>query len=206
MATLRIVLCSDTWLPQVNGVSRTLDRLARHLLDRGHELALVTPRPGDAMEDAPSPGPGVRVHIRRPGHPLPVYPDLLVTLPLDRSSRRSLDDFRPHVVHCATESVLGWSVRTRHFHPGHGDSAWRRAMAGLEVGLVLVGDGPLGPDHRTGFRVRSGDAEALADALLRLALDPGLRGFMGTVGRMDALKRSWSTVLDGVIDVYEEAA
>ncbi|TVP77485.1 MAG: hypothetical protein EA352_03600 [Gemmatimonadales bacterium] len=104
---MRIVLCSDTWLPQVNGVSRTLHRLMAHLLDRGHEVALVTPELGESGAE----GDGARVHIRRPGRPVPLYPDLLVTLPLGRGSARALDEFEPHVVHCATESVLGWSVR-----------------------------------------------------------------------------------------------
>jgi hypothetical protein len=41
---MRIALASETWIPQVNGVSRTLDRLARSLAASGDQLLVLAPR------------------------------------------------------------------------------------------------------------------------------------------------------------------
>lgn len=103
---MRVALFTDTYLPQVNGVSRTLSRLVEHLGASGHEVALVSPRTRGEREPS-----GVTLHLRLPGVPLPVYPELLLTRPLSRWEGRLLTSFNPHVVHCATESVVGWSGR-----------------------------------------------------------------------------------------------
>ena len=103
---MRVALFTDTYLPQVNGVSRTLARLIEHLGSSGHEVALVSPRTRGEREPL-----GVTLHLRIPGVPLPIYPELLLTRPLSRWEGKLLRTFDPHVVHCATESVVGWSGR-----------------------------------------------------------------------------------------------
>jgi phosphatidylinositol alpha 1,6-mannosyltransferase len=40
---VRLALFADTYLPQVNGVARSLAKLMEHAADRGHDVALVTP-------------------------------------------------------------------------------------------------------------------------------------------------------------------
>ncbi len=105
---MRVALFTDTWLPQVNGVSRTLDRLVQHLTGRGNEVALISPRiPGRDSTSAAQPF----IHIELPGVPVPMYPELLFSAPLGRSNRAVLDTFNPAVVHCATESTVGWAGR-----------------------------------------------------------------------------------------------
>lgn len=98
---MRIALFSDTYLPQVNGVSRTLARLVAHLRSRGDEVALVSPRI-DGNEAA------VHVHIELPSFPLPKYPELRLGLPMSRSLAKALTEFAPDVVHVATEFTAGW--------------------------------------------------------------------------------------------------
>lgn len=103
---MRVALFTDTYLPQLNGVSRTLSRLVEHLGALGHEVALVSPR---------ITGPDTRartlLHLQVPGIPFPLYRDLKLTRPITRWEKRLLTSFDPHVVHCATESVLGWGGR-----------------------------------------------------------------------------------------------
>jgi phosphatidylinositol alpha 1,6-mannosyltransferase len=102
---MRIALFTDTYLPQLNGVSRTLARLVAHLDRRGHEVFLVSPR----VEETPA--PYTVHHHRLAGVPVPVYPELLMTRHLDRKGKKLLEAFDPQVVHCATESTVGWSGR-----------------------------------------------------------------------------------------------
>lgn len=101
---MRLALFTDTYLPQLNGVSRTLARLVGHLDRRGHEVFLISPEVGEAA-------PHTTYHHRLGGVPVPVYPELLLTRFLDRKGKRLLEAFDPHVVHCATESTVGWSGR-----------------------------------------------------------------------------------------------
>ncbi len=103
---MRVALVTDTYLPQLNGVSRTLARLVEHLGATGHEVALVSPRISGPDERA-----ATTLHIRVPGIPLPLYRDLKLTRPMTRWEGRLLTAFNPQVVHCATESVLGWGGR-----------------------------------------------------------------------------------------------
>jgi glycosyltransferase involved in cell wall biosynthesis len=102
---MRIALFSDTYLPTVNGVARTLGRLVAHADRAGHQVALVT------TTVSPTPARGTVLHHQLPGIPLPMYPELQVAWPLGREGRRLLDAFRPDLVHAATESTVGWSGR-----------------------------------------------------------------------------------------------
>ncbi len=102
---MRIALFTDTFAPTVNGVARTLGRLVRHVMDRGHEVGLVTTRV------SPDPFPGVAFHHQLPGIPMPMYPELQVARFLDRRGRELLAEFSPDLVHIATESTVGWSGR-----------------------------------------------------------------------------------------------
>jgi phosphatidylinositol alpha 1,6-mannosyltransferase len=102
---VRIALFTDTFTPQVNGVARTLDRLVRHLVEAGYKVALVSP--ASPAQEAHSPPP-VALHLPVPGVPFPLYPELLLTRIPTRGEAEALEAFCPEVVHCATESVLGW--------------------------------------------------------------------------------------------------
>jgi len=103
---MRIALFTDTYLPTVNGVARALGLLVEHAAREGHEVALVTPPvPGDTAEHVP-------LHLRVPGVEVPFYPELHLCRPwLGRRARSRLGDFRPDVVHAATEAVVGWLGR-----------------------------------------------------------------------------------------------
>jgi glycosyltransferase involved in cell wall biosynthesis len=99
---VRISLITETYFPQVNGVSRTLDRLVRHLVARGDLVQILMP-----AYDEPAVVPeGTRVHTFR-ASALPFYRE--VRIPLTGSGRvaRVLGEFGPDLAHITTEGPLG---------------------------------------------------------------------------------------------------
>jgi glycosyltransferase involved in cell wall biosynthesis len=99
---MRVSLITETYFPQVNGVSRTLGELVRHLTERGDEVQLVHP-------DYGQPPASQHTHLVRSVN-LPFYKELYLPLPPFGSVRRAIDVFRPELVHIATEATLGLSV------------------------------------------------------------------------------------------------
>lgn len=103
---MRIALFTDTFLPTLNGVARALGLLIEHANRKGHEVALVTPNL------APEPWPGTVLHVRLPGVELPFYRELKAARPnLGGQNRKLLEAFHPHVVHSATEAIVGMAGR-----------------------------------------------------------------------------------------------
>jgi glycosyltransferase involved in cell wall biosynthesis len=99
---MRVTLVTETYFPQVNGVSRTLGQLVRHLESRGDVVQLVQPDYGESPEHK-------RVHLVR-SISLPFYEELYLPLPPFGDVRRAIDAFAPDLVHIATEGTLGLSV------------------------------------------------------------------------------------------------
>ena len=99
---MRVSLVTETYYPQVNGVSRTLGELVRHLTERGDLVQLIHPNYGE-----PAGRPDVHlVHSVK----VPFYKELYLPLPPFGSVRRAIDMFRPEVVHIATEATLGLTL------------------------------------------------------------------------------------------------
>ena len=97
---MRITLISDTYLPEVNGVTTVLATMRRGLLARGHAVQVIAPEYG-------APGPDEAGVVRRRSMRLPPYPAIRLSRPMGRDVGRALDDFRPDLVHVATEGPLG---------------------------------------------------------------------------------------------------
>src|SRR5260370_2740766 len=89
---MRILIATDAWHPQVNGVVRTLTSLARSASTLGAEINFLTP------DGFPSVG-------------VPTYPGLRVALPNAREIARRIEAAAPDAVHIATEGPIGWAVR-----------------------------------------------------------------------------------------------
>ncbi len=100
---MRITIVTETYFPQVNGVSRTLGELVRHLIDSGDEVQLIHPDYGESIDGHE------RSHAVR-SVMLPFYKELYLPLPPFVGVRRAIDAFRPDIVHIATEATLGLSV------------------------------------------------------------------------------------------------
>ncbi len=103
---MRIALVSETYPPQINGVSATLERLAAHLSRAGDEVLLLVPRYAAPLPELP---PGVR---RREfaAVPLPFYREVFLPLAAPGRLERELRAFAPDLVHIATEGPFGWAA------------------------------------------------------------------------------------------------
>ena len=88
----RILIVSDAWLPQVNGVVRTLQTVSRELTAMGHNVTVVGP---DRFRTLPC----------------PTYPDIRLSLFPRRKLARIIEDFAPDALHIATEGPLGLAAR-----------------------------------------------------------------------------------------------
>lgn len=99
---MRVTLVTETYSPQVNGVSRTLGQLVRHLRERGDDVQVIHPDYGEAPDGAD--------HFRVRSAIMPFYKDLHVPVPPFWAVHRAVDAFRPNLVHIATEATLGLSL------------------------------------------------------------------------------------------------
>jgi len=105
---MRVALVTESFLPDVNGVSHSVLRMVEHLQARGHEALVVAPEragSGDPAGPAPAPPPGVPV-VRLPSVGLPGYPGVRIGLP-GRRLEALLSGYDPAVVHLASPFALG---------------------------------------------------------------------------------------------------
>jgi glycosyltransferase involved in cell wall biosynthesis len=89
---MRILIATDAWHPQVNGVVRTLTSLASSASTLGAEIEFLTP---DGF----------------PSLAVPTYPGLRMALPNRREIARRMEAASPDAIHIATEGPIGWAVR-----------------------------------------------------------------------------------------------
>lgn len=109
---MRIGLVSDTYTPQVNGVTTVVRRIASLLRAQGHEALIVAPRYPNAAE------PADPDELRIPSAAFPLYPEVRMALPPFRRVAGLFDAAPPDVVHVHTEGALGlaarrWALRRR---------------------------------------------------------------------------------------------
>jgi glycosyltransferase involved in cell wall biosynthesis len=106
----RALYCTDTYPPQLNGVSVVTALSVAGLQARGWEVAVVGPRyprstPTVFRGEAADGEEAILAAI--PSVALPSYPDIRLAFPARGAVARAFDAFEPDVVHCATEFVIG---------------------------------------------------------------------------------------------------
>ncbi len=89
---MRVLVATDAWHPQVNGVVRTLTSLAARARSLGVTIEFLTP---DGF----------------PSLPLPTYRGLRLALPNRREIARRIERPEPDAIHIATEGPIGHAVR-----------------------------------------------------------------------------------------------
>ncbi len=102
---MRITLVTETFAPQVNGVSRTLGQLARAFQGVGDELQVVHP---DYREEAVATEGILSIPAR--SIRLPFYRELYLPIPPFGRVYRAVDAFAPDLIHIATEATLGLAM------------------------------------------------------------------------------------------------
>lgn len=96
---MRLAVVTETFLPKMDGIVRTLLQLLDYLAQYGHEALVIAPGEG------PRTVAGFPI-VRVPGVRFPLYPEIRLA-PVAPSLRRRLEAFRPDVVHLAGPCVLG---------------------------------------------------------------------------------------------------
>ena len=104
---MNIVLVTETFPPEINGVSMSLHRVVENLSALGHTIEVVCPRRDDRVHLSDSGMFGVQMV---PGLPLPRYEGLRFGLPAGGALLRRWRTLRPDLIHVATEGPLGWSA------------------------------------------------------------------------------------------------
>jgi glycosyltransferase involved in cell wall biosynthesis len=89
---MKILVATDAWQPQVNGVVRTLGHVAREARLLGAELDFMTPADFWTL-------------------PMPSYPEIRLAMTGPGDVERRLDRIKPEVIHIATEGPIGHAVR-----------------------------------------------------------------------------------------------
>jgi glycosyltransferase involved in cell wall biosynthesis len=89
---MRILVATDAWHPQVNGVVRTLTNMAEAARAFGVEISFLTPQSFRTFA-------------------MPSYPDLRLALPGPARIARLIAAARPDSIHIATEGPIGLLVR-----------------------------------------------------------------------------------------------
>lgn len=96
---MKILVVTDAWEPQVNGVVRTLKSTRRELQALGHEVDVLTPLEFRTL-------------------PCPTYPDIRLSLFPRAKVRARIRAFAPDAIHIATEGPLGMAARAQALRDG----------------------------------------------------------------------------------------
>jgi glycosyltransferase involved in cell wall biosynthesis len=89
---MKVLIATDAWHPQVNGVVRTLGSLARAAEKLGTKVEFLSP---DGF----------------PSFQLPTYPGLRLAIPSRRGIAARIEAAQPDAIHLATEGPIGFAVR-----------------------------------------------------------------------------------------------
>jgi len=89
---VRIVIATDAWAPQVNGVVRTLGAVISELQAMGHEILVIAPNQFMTL-------------------PCPSYPEIRLAMTTRFAIGRRIRAFAPDAIHISTEGPIGLATR-----------------------------------------------------------------------------------------------
>ncbi|MGE0719630.1 MAG: glycosyltransferase, partial [Alphaproteobacteria bacterium] len=153
---MHLVIVTDAWFPQVNGVVRTLSTVKEELERRGLVVDVIGPERFRTV-------------------PCPTYPEIRLAVLAGRPLARMLDRMAPDAIHVATEGPLGMAARaycrrrklafTTSFHtrfpeyvaartgiPKGWLYAWLRRFHGASAGVMVATDSLMRELEGYGFR------------------------------------------------------
>lgn len=88
----KIIIATDAFFPQINGVVTTLDNTKKELEKRGHEVYIICPSSFYTVK-------------------CPIYKEIDLSFPTMKSIEKIIDNFNPDFVHIATEWGIGIQTR-----------------------------------------------------------------------------------------------
>jgi hypothetical protein len=88
----KLLIVTDAWQPQVNGVVRTLGNTRAQLEALGIEVEMLTPQSFKTL-------------------PCPSYPEIRLSLTTRGRVQQMIEAINPDALHIATEGPLGWAAR-----------------------------------------------------------------------------------------------
>jgi glycosyltransferase involved in cell wall biosynthesis len=89
---MHLLIATDAWRPQINGVVRSLEAMARHASSFGAKVSVVTP-------------------LDFASFPMPTYPEIRLSLAGPRSLAPIVERIAPTHLHIATEGPIGFAMR-----------------------------------------------------------------------------------------------
>lgn len=89
---MRVLIVTDAWYPQINGVVRTLERLALDLRAQAVQIDFITP-------------------LNFKTCPMPFYPEIRLSMTTPHQIGALIDSINPDALHIATEGPLGLCAR-----------------------------------------------------------------------------------------------
>jgi glycosyltransferase involved in cell wall biosynthesis len=89
---MRVLIATDAWEPQVNGVVRTLTRTIAEMRAMGHEVEIISPDQFTTL-------------------PLPTYPEIRLAMGAYEPMQERFKAFEPEAIHIATEGPVGLAAR-----------------------------------------------------------------------------------------------
>src|ERR1700728_4279790 len=90
--TMKVMVATDAWRPQVNGVVRTLGSLARATAKLGVEIEFLSPEGFWTF-------------------PVPTYPGLRLAVPRRKRVAERIESAKPDAIHIAAEGTIRHGVR-----------------------------------------------------------------------------------------------
>lgn len=89
----KILIVTDAWKPQINGVVTVIEHLSLELRKMGHKVDLITPQ--DFVN-----------------FPCPTYKEIKLSLASSRKTEKLIKKYNPDFIHIATEWPIGFAART----------------------------------------------------------------------------------------------
>ncbi len=96
---MRILIATDAWRPQINGVVRTYEKLQEECAKLGHDIEFLTPTGFTTF-------------------PCPTYPEIRLALLRRSDAARCIAAFDPDYIHIATEGPIGLATRAHCLQAG----------------------------------------------------------------------------------------
>ncbi|MEK7114395.1 MAG: glycosyltransferase family 1 protein, partial [Patescibacteria group bacterium] len=116
----KILLVTDAWAPQVNGVVRVQDAHMAYLTARGYDIVAIQPGQFRTI-------------------PMPLYPEIRLALFPRRRIKKMIEEISPDAIHLMTEGPLGWAARSVCLEKGIPFTTWYHSHFQLYIDIRFRG-------------------------------------------------------------------